>query len=85
MRQILIQLCEWKGNNNNRSRSMTRSYTYVNKNATKIQCDKCNEISKRKKQHNDIQKWGNMRYKYRNREFLCRGYCVDTVGKIPKI
>ena len=26
-------------------------------------------------------KWGNMRYKYRNREFWCRGYYVDTVGK----
>ena len=26
-------------------------------------------------------KWGNMKYKYRNREFCCRGYYVDTVGK----
>ena len=25
--------------------------------------------------------WGNMKYKYRNREFWCRGYYVDTVGK----
>lgn len=29
-------------------------------------------------------KWGNMRYKYRNREFWCRGYYVDTVGKNTK-
>lgn len=28
--------------------------------------------------------WGNMRYKYRNREFWCRGYYVDTVGKNTK-
>ena len=28
--------------------------------------------------------WGNMRYKYRNREFWCRGYYVDTVGKDTK-
>ena len=27
------------------------------------------------------QKWGDMKYKYRNREFRCRGYYVDTVGK----
>ncbi len=27
------------------------------------------------------QKWANMRYQYRNREFWCRGYYVDTVGK----
>ena len=26
-------------------------------------------------------KWGNMKFKYRNRSFLCRGYYVDTVGK----
>ena len=29
-------------------------------------------------------KLGNMKYKYRNREFLCRGYYVDTVGKNTK-
>ena len=27
------------------------------------------------------EKWGNMKFKYRNREFWCRGYYVDTVGK----
>ena len=25
------------------------------------------------------QRWGNMRFKYRNRQFWCRGYYVDTV------
>ena len=30
------------------------------------------------------QKWGNMKFKYRNREFLCRGYYVDTAGKNTK-
>ena len=30
------------------------------------------------------QKWANMKYKYRNREFWCRGYYVDTVGKNTK-
>ena len=30
------------------------------------------------------EKWGNMRYKYRNRRFWCRGYYVDTVGKNTK-
>ena len=29
-------------------------------------------------------KWGNMKYKYKNREFWCRGYYVDTVGKNTK-
>ena len=30
------------------------------------------------------EKWGNLKYKYRNREFWCRGYYVDTVGKNTK-
>ena len=28
--------------------------------------------------------WENMKYKYRNRDFWCRGYYVDTVGKNTK-
>ena len=31
------------------------------------------------------EKWGNIKYKYRNREFWCRGYYVDTVGKNEKM
>ena len=27
------------------------------------------------------QKYGNMKFAYRNREFWCKGYYVDTVGK----
>ncbi len=30
------------------------------------------------------EKWGNMKFKYRNRQFWCRGYYVDTVGKNTK-
>ena len=29
-------------------------------------------------------KWASMQYQYRNREFWCRGYYVDTVGKNTK-
>lgn len=28
-----------------------------------------------------FQKFGNMKFAYRNREFWCKGYYVDTVGK----
>lgn len=31
-----------------------------------------------------FERWANARYKYRNREFWCRGYYVDTVGKNTK-
>jgi len=30
------------------------------------------------------EKWGNMKFKYRNRQFWCRGYYVDVVGKDEK-
>ena len=30
------------------------------------------------------QKWGSMKFKYRNGQFWCRGYYVDTVGKNAK-
>ena len=30
------------------------------------------------------EKWFNMKFKYRNREFWCRGYYVDTIGKNTK-
>ena len=31
-----------------------------------------------------FQKYGNMKFAYRNREFWCKGYYVDTVGKNMK-
>ena len=31
-----------------------------------------------------IEKIGELKFKYRNREFWCRGYYVDTVGKNTK-
>ena len=31
------------------------------------------------------EKYPELRYKYRNREFWCRGYYVDTVGRNKKV
>ena len=31
------------------------------------------------------QKWGNIKFAYRNREFWSKGYYVDTVGKNTKM
>ena len=31
------------------------------------------------------EQFGELKYKYRNREFWCRGYYVDTVGKNEKV
>ena len=49
--------------------------------------DKCIRVygvSERKEQPDDLPKWGSMKFKYRNRQFWCRGYYVDTVGKNTK-
>ena len=27
------------------------------------------------------EQFGELKYKFRNRQFWCRGYCVDTAGK----
>ena len=32
-----------------------------------------------------FQRFGNMKFAYRNREFWCKGYYVDTVGKNAKV
>ena len=31
-----------------------------------------------------FQKWGNLKFAYRNREFWCKGYYVDTAGTDTK-
>ena len=30
------------------------------------------------------ERWGSLKYKYRGRQFWCRGYYVDTAGKNAK-
>ena len=32
-----------------------------------------------------FQKWGNIKFAYRNREFWCKEFYVDTVGKDTKM
>ena len=32
-----------------------------------------------------FQRYGNMKFAYRNREFWCKGYYVDTAGKNTKM
>ena len=41
-------------------------------------------VSKGKSSLMIFQKFGNMKFAYRNREFWCKGYYVDTVGKNTK-
>ena len=63
---------------------MPGPYSYVSRNTSKDGCIVVYGISEMKEQPNDYEKWGNLKYKYRGREFWCRGYYVDTVGKNTK-
>ena len=60
---------------------MSGSYTYAGKHTTQNERFGIYGISERKEQFIIFQKWGNMKFAYRNREFWCKGYYVDTVGK----
>lgn len=64
---------------------MPRSCTHAVGDTTKNERFRVYGIFEREKQFDDISKMGgNMKFKYRNREFWCRGYYVDTAGKNTK-
>ena len=69
-----------EGSRNNRGRSMPRPYTYVSKYPAQNEHFGFYGLFERK----NFQKWGNMKFAYRNREFWCKGYYVDTAGKNTK-
>ena len=63
---------------------MPRPYTHTSEHPSKNKCFVVYGISERESSLMIFQKWGNMKFAYRNREFWCRGYYVDTVGKNTK-
>ena len=56
----------------------------VCKDTAENECFEIYGIFERQKSVITYKKFGNLKFKYRNREFWCRGYCVDTVGKNTK-
>ena len=66
-------------------KSMPRPSTYADQDTVEDECFHIHGISERKEQLDDIRKvWKHMKFKYKNREFWCRGYYLDTVGKNTK-
>ena len=63
---------------------MPRPYTYAGKYPAQNERFGVYGLSKGKSALLIFQKWGNMKFAYRNREFWCKGYYVDTVGKNTK-
>ena len=63
---------------------MPGSHTYVSRDSTKHKCVRFRRVLKGKSTLMIFERHANLKYKYGNRHFWCRGYYVDTVGKNAK-
>ena len=78
---ILRQLCEWKGVRIIEAEVCVDHIHMLLEIPPKLSVASFVGFLKGKSSLLIYQKYANMKYKYRNREFWCRGYYVDTVGK----
>ena len=82
--QILRKLCEFKGVEILEAEVCTDHIHMLVKIPPKVSVSGFVGYLKGKSSIMIFQQWGNAKFKYRNREFWCRGYYVDTVGKNTK-
>ena len=82
--QILRELCRWKGVNLLEAEACPDHIHMLLEIPPKISVSNFMGFLKGKSSLMLYEKWGNIKYKYRNRQFWCRGYYVDTVGKNEK-
>ena len=78
---ILRELCKWKGVNIIEAEVCPDHVHMLLKIPPKISVSSFMGFLKGKSSLMIYEKWGNLKFKYRNREFWCRGYYVDTAGK----
>ena len=81
---ILRELCKWKGVDIIEAEVCPDHIHMLLEIPLKISISSFMGFLKGKSSLMIYEKWGNLKYKYRNREFWCRGYYVDTVGKDAK-
>ena len=81
---ILRQLCEWKGITIIEAEVCPDHIHMLVEIPPKYSVSSVMGFLKGKSSIMIYSRWANMRYQYRNREFWCRGYYVDTVGKNTK-
>lgn len=82
--QILRKLCEWKGVNLIEAEVCPDHVHMLLEIPPKMSVSGFVGYLKGKSSLKVYEKYGNMKFKYRNREFWCRGYYVDTAGKNAK-
>ena len=79
--KILRQLCEWKGVNLIQGALCPDHVHMLVEIPPKIAVSKFMGYLKGKSTTMIYEQFPELKYKYRNREFWCKGYYVDTVGK----
>ena len=84
IREILRQLCQWKGVEIIEGEVCPDHIHMLVSIPPKMSVSGFMGYLKGKSSLLIFQKWGNMKFAYRNREFWCKGYYVDTVGKKQK-
>lgn len=83
--KILRELCKWKGVNIIEAEVCPDHVHMLVEIPPKMAVSWFMGFLKGKSSLMIYEKWGNLKYKYRGREFWCRGYYVDTVGKNTKV
>ncbi|WP_288570574.1 IS200/IS605 family transposase, partial [uncultured Mitsuokella sp.] len=76
--QILRELCRWKQVNLLEAEACPDHIHILVEIPPKISVSNFMGFLKGKSSLIIYEKWGNMKYKYRNRSFWCRGYYVST-------
>ena len=84
IREILRQLCQWKGVEIVEGEVCPDHIHLLVSIPPKISVSSFMGYLKGKSSLMIFQKYGNMKFAYRNRQFWCRGYYVDTAGKNTK-
>ena len=82
---ILRELCSWKGVNIIQAEVCIDHVHMLIEIPPKMSVSSFMGFLKGKSSIMIYEKWGNLKYKYRGRQFWCRGYYVDTAGKNDKI
>ena len=78
---ILRKLCKWKGVQMLEAEVCPNHVHMLAEIPPKMSVSSFMGYLKGKSYLMIYEKWGNMKYNYRNRQFWCRGYYVDTVGE----
>ena len=81
---ILRELCNWKGVNIIEAEVCKDHIHMLLEIPPKMSVSAFVGYLKGKSSLMIYERWGNLKFKYRNREFWCKGYYVDTVGKNTK-